>query len=119
MDGAAFAVTDGQLDVLAAFRSGKFSVLTDGEFGVWLTNQFSIELGLVDGSFYLTKAYYRIVDLPHVGDLTVGYFSAPQTLENIMSYGSLTFMEPSAGTAASVRATARESSGTPRVWTNG
>ncbi|MFO1461536.1 MAG: porin [Verrucomicrobiota bacterium] len=100
VDGAAFAVTDGQLDVPGGIQVRKFSVLTDGEFGVWLTNQFSIELGLVDGSFYLTKAYYRIVDLPHVGDLTVGYFSAPQTLENIMSYGSLTFMEPSAGTAA-------------------
>ena len=55
---------------------------------------------LVDGEFYLSKAYWRFVQLPHFGDLTIGYFTVPQTLDNIMSFGSLTFMEPSAGTAA-------------------
>lgn len=100
VDGAEFAVTDGQLDAPGGVQVRTFRVLTEGEYGVWLTNQFSVELGLVDGSFYFSKAYWRLVDVPHFGDLTVGYFTAPQTLENIMSFGSLTFMEPSAGTAA-------------------
>ncbi|MEN9675128.1 MAG: hypothetical protein RIS76_1024 [Verrucomicrobiota bacterium] len=100
LDAADFIITDGNNDVPGGVQVRTFKVLTEGEYGVWRTNQFSLELGLIGNSFYLSKAYWRALDLPHFGDLTVGYFTAPQTVENIMSFGSLTFMEPSAGTAA-------------------
>lgn len=100
VDAAAFASRDGQQEVPDGFQLRTFQVLTEGTVGVWLTNQYALELGLVDGEFYLSKAYWRLVQLPHFGDLTIGYFTVPQTLDNIMAFGSLTFMEPSAGTAA-------------------
>ncbi|MBN8245827.1 MAG: hypothetical protein J0L84_00125 [Verrucomicrobia bacterium] len=100
LDAADFAVTDGQLDVPGGFQVRTFRVLTEGEFGVWQTNQYNVELGLVGGEFFLARAYWRLVDLPHFGDLTVGYFAAPQTLDNLMGFGTRSLMEPSAGTAA-------------------
>ncbi len=100
LDAADFVITDGQLDVPGGAQVRTFKLLTEGEYGIWRTNQFRLELGLIGGSFSLSKAYWRLLDLPHFGDLTIGYFTAPQTIENIQSFGSLTFMEPSAGTAA-------------------
>lgn len=100
VDGGAFISTGGQQEVPADVQVRNFQVLTEGEFGLWLTNQFNVELGLIDGSFYLSKAYWRLVQIPHFGNLTVGYFTVPQTIDNIEGFGSLTFMEPSAGTAA-------------------
>ncbi len=100
VDGAVFSSQEGQQPVSDGIQLRTFQILTEGTVGLWLTNQYAVELGLIGGQFYLNKAYWRFVDLPHFGDLTIGYFTVPQTLENIMSFGSLSFMEPSAGTAA-------------------
>jgi len=100
LDAADFLVTDGQLDVPGGFQVRTFRMFTEGEFGIWLTNQYNVELGVVGNEFFLAKAYWRMVNLPHFGDLTVGYFAAPQTLDNLMSFGTRSLMEPSAGTAA-------------------
>ncbi|MBX3732231.1 MAG: hypothetical protein KF791_06510 [Verrucomicrobiae bacterium] len=100
VDAADFAITSGDLDVPGGVQLRTFQVLTQGEFGVWLTNQFDLQLGLIGGEFFLNKAYWRFVDLPHFGDLTIGYLTGPQTLGNLEGFGNRTFMEPSAGTAA-------------------
>lgn len=100
VDTAAFSSQEGQQPVPGGVQLRTFQMLTEGTVGIWLTNQYLVELGLISDEFYLNKAFWRIIDVPHFGDLTVGYFTVPQTLENIMAFGSLTLMEPSAGTAA-------------------
>jgi phosphate-selective porin OprO/OprP len=100
IDTAAFSSQEGQQPIPGGVQLRTFQMLTEGTVGIWLTNQYLVELGLIGDEFYLNKAFWRIIDLPYFGNLTVGYFTVPQTLENIMAFGSLTLMEPSAGTAA-------------------
>lgn len=92
-DAAAYQSGAGQQEVDAGVEVRSLRVYTEGEFGLLRTNQFKLDLGLANGEFYLHDAFLRWLKLPYVGNLTLGYFTVPQTLENITSFGANTFME--------------------------
>lgn len=92
-DAAAYINSKGQQDVDSGVQLRTMRFYTAGEFGVLHTNQFKLDLGLSGGDFYINDAYLRRPDLPYIGNLTFGYFTVPQTLENIASFGVNTFME--------------------------
>jgi phosphate-selective porin OprO/OprP len=93
VDGAMFNSGHGQreVDSVAEVRTLRF--YTTGEFGVIRTNEYKLDLGFSGGSFYLHEASFRYPQLPYIGNFTFGYFGVPQTIDNIVSFGSGSFME--------------------------
>ena len=92
-DAADYISSKGQRDVEADAEVRTLRFYTTGEFGLFRTNQFKVDLGLSGGEFYLHDANLRWPQLPYVGNLTLGYFAVPQTIENIVPFGASAFME--------------------------
>jgi len=92
-DGAAYHSGQGQQNVDSGAEARTLRFYTTGEFGLFRTNQFKLDLGLAGGEFYLHDADLRWPHLPYFGNLTFGYFTVPQTIENISPFGGGTFME--------------------------
>jgi len=92
-DAAGSSSQDGQQDVDSDAEVRTLRFYTAGAFGVLRTNEFKLDLGVASHEFYLHDAYLRWPHVPYVGNVTFGYFTVPQTLENIASFGVNTFME--------------------------
>jgi len=92
-DGATYSSGQGQQQVDSGLEVRTLRFYTSGDFFLFRTNQFKVDLGLANESFYLHEAYLRWPGIRHVGNLTVGYFGVPQTIENITSFGVNRFME--------------------------
>lgn len=58
------------------------------------TTSYALQLGVIDGQFYLHQANVRWRELPWVQNLSFGYLTVQQTLENLSPFGGNTFMEP-------------------------
>jgi phosphate-selective porin OprO and OprP len=96
LDAAAFVSTEGQEPVSnrGEVRTARF--YTMGDFTWKFPIYYKLELGVVDDSFYLHEAFLRFQEIPYLKNITIGYIGAPLTMENVMSFGDLTFMEPAA-----------------------
>jgi len=92
-DAATYANRNGQQDVDASAEIRSLRFYTLGEFGLLRTNQFKLDLGLAGGEFYLHDAYLKWPHLDYFGNLTLGYFTVPQTLDNLVPFGANAFME--------------------------
>jgi phosphate-selective porin OprO/OprP len=95
-DAAAFASTRGQDPVANAGEVRTARFYTTGDFTWRFPTYFKLELGAVSQSFYLHEAYLRFKEVPWIKNLTIGYIGAPLTMENLMAFGDLTFMEAAA-----------------------
>ncbi len=73
-----------------ALRALRF--YTTGEWSP--TTSYALQLGVIDGEFYLHQANVRWRELPWVRNLSFGYLTVQQTLENVSPFGGNTFMEP-------------------------
>ncbi len=58
------------------------------------TVSYALQLGVIDGEFYLHQANVRWRELRWVNNLSFGYLTVQQTLENLSPFGGSTFMEP-------------------------
>ena len=92
-DAADYISTHGQQPVDAGAEVRTFRIYTSGEFSLFRTNLYDVDLGLASGSFYLHNAYLRLPQVPWLGNVTLGYFNVPQTIDNIVPFGANTFME--------------------------
>lgn len=92
MDAAAFETGRGLAPVPAdtALRTLRF--YTTGDWSP--TTSYALQLGVIDGDFYLHQASLRWREVRWVKNLSFGYLTVQQTLENVSSFGGNTFMEP-------------------------
>jgi phosphate-selective porin OprO and OprP len=96
LDAAAFVSKEGQESVSNAGEVRTARFYTMGDFTWKFPLYYKLELGVIDGDFYLHEAFLRFQQVPYVKNLTIGYIGAPLTMENVMSFGDLTFMEAAA-----------------------
>ncbi len=57
---------------------------------------YELEIGYVPNSFYIENSYLLFPNLGIFGDLKMGQFQTPMSLEGVTSSRDLTFMEPAA-----------------------
>ncbi len=74
----------------AALRTLRF--YTTGDWSP--TTSYALQLGVIDGEFYLHQANVRWREVPWVSNVSFGYLTVQQTLENVAPFGGNTFMEP-------------------------
>jgi len=96
VDAAAFVAAQGQESVPADWELRTFRFYAVGDFTWKHPVNYKLELGVVDQEFYLHESYLRFKDIPYAKNITVGYIGAPLTMENLMGFGDLTFMEAAA-----------------------
>lgn len=91
-DAGGFETGDGLAPVPAdtALRTLRF--YTTGDWSP--TTSYALQLGVIDGNFYLHQANLRWTDVPWVKNLSFGYLTIQQTLENVSPFGGNVFMEP-------------------------
>ncbi|MEI7969526.1 MAG: porin [Betaproteobacteria bacterium] len=58
------------------------------------TVSYALQLGVIDGNPYLHQANIRWREVPYLHNVSFGYLGVQQTLENVLPFGGLTFMEP-------------------------
>ncbi len=58
------------------------------------TTSYALQLGVVGGNPYLHQASVRWREVPWAGNLSFGYLTVQQTLENVLPFGGSTFLEP-------------------------
>lgn len=96
LDGAAFVSAQGQQSVPTDWELRTWRFYALGDFTWKRPVDYKLELGVVGGDFYLHEAYLHFKDIPYAKNITVGYIGAPLTMENLMGFGDLTFMEAAA-----------------------
>lgn len=63
--------------------------------GTWSpTTSYALQLGVIDGNPYLHQANLRWTEIPYLRNVSFGYLTVQQTLENVMPFGGAAFMEP-------------------------
>ena len=55
--------------------------------------QYKAEVNFTNGVFTVTDLYIRLTDVPAVGNLTIGHFKEPRSLEQLTSSNDITFLE--------------------------
>lgn len=96
LDAAGYYSTNRDPDIPGGADVRTFRLYTDGHFGQGPDpTLYSLEFGTVGGSFYMTSGWLRWQGIAYVQNIQAGYETVPQTLENIYSFASLTFMEAS------------------------
>jgi phosphate-selective porin OprO/OprP len=93
LDAAVFDATGGQQEVDGDAEIRTFRLYSNGELDLFGRTQYAVQFGSVRGNFYLHEAYLRWGEVKYLGNVTFGYLSVPQTLDNVASFGSLMFME--------------------------
>lgn len=93
LDAAFFDATGGQQEVDGDSDIRTFRLYSNGQLDLFGETQYAVQFGSVRGNFYLHEAYLRWGDVNYLGNVTFGYLSVPQLLDNVASFGSLMFME--------------------------
>lgn len=91
-DAAGFEASRGMPDLPADTATRTFRVYTTGDLSP--TSSYAVQMGVIDGDWYLHQANIRWRDVRRLGNVTFGYLTVPQTLENLLPFGGSTFMEP-------------------------
>jgi len=96
LDAAAFR-TSGNLD---GFDDGgqlrRLRVFAKGNCLLLLPVAYELELGYVPGGFYMEDSYVAFENLWQLGELKIGQFQPPMSLEAMASSRDITFMESAA-----------------------
>jgi phosphate-selective porin OprO/OprP len=92
VDAAGFETSQGLQPIASDALLRTLRFYTTGDWSP--TTSYALQLGVVDGNFYLHQASLRWRELPWVHNLSFGYLVVQQTLENVEPFGGNTFMEP-------------------------
>lgn len=92
LDGAGFATSHGLAPVEGDVVLRALRLYTTGEWSP--TTSYSLQLGVIDGQPYLHSANVRWTEVPYFRNVSFGYLTVQQTLENLLPFGGATFMEP-------------------------
>ncbi len=94
LDAAAFAKADGLQGVSGGFKVRRSFLNFGGVFfnEIWPVH-FYMEFGAVTSSFYFSEGYLMLTDLPYFGSFKIGQYTAPLSLDAIISSRDRTFME--------------------------
>ena len=100
VDAAAYLTGGDLADISNTVEVRRGYVKADGQLDVWKELPFRVELGFVNREFSLEKAYVVVPALPYAGDLTIGQFTTPFSLEATTESSARTFMESALPVAA-------------------
>ncbi|MEZ5276158.1 MAG: porin [Opitutaceae bacterium] len=78
----------------------RFRILTKGDFLLLFPFLYQLELGYVPHAFYVENMYLAMDQIPILGQVKTGGFSAPMGFENMVSSQWQTFMELDSASAA-------------------
>lgn len=92
VDGAGFETGRNQASIPSDVVLRTLRFYTTGDWNP--TTSYALQLGVIDNTPYLHQANVRWRDVPWVGNLSFGYLTVQQTLENVLPFGGTTFMEP-------------------------
>ena len=92
VDAADYA-SSGVTDVSGGVDVRRFYIYSTGELDLVIPVLFAVDLGLEEGDFYVDDAYLWLTDLPYLGTLKMGQFTAPMSLAQMTSSGTRPFME--------------------------
>jgi phosphate-selective porin OprO/OprP len=93
LDAAAFATGESLEDIEDDLEVRRARLYTTGDFFFLVPIYYKIEFGIIKDKFYVENGYIWFKNLPYLGNLTLGHFEAPMTLEASGSSRDLTFME--------------------------
>ena len=94
VDAAAYVEGDDlvQLDDKVDVRRS-FLIVRGRFFNFVYPVDFSIEMGAIRTSFFINQGYLQLTDLPYVGSVRVGQYTAPQSFESKMNSRDIGLME--------------------------
>ncbi len=92
LDATGFGTSNGAAAIPGDATVRAFRLYTTGNWSP--TTSFAVQFGSVSGTFYLHEAYLRSREVPYFSNVNFGYIAVAQTLENMLSFGGSTFMEP-------------------------
>ncbi len=92
LDGAGY-VSRGIEEVHGGVDVRRLFFYTTGELDLAYPILFAIDLGIERGRFFVDDAYLWLTDLPWVGTLKLGQFTAPMGLAQLTGSGNRPFME--------------------------
>ena len=96
LDAATFYSNDRDPQVPSGGAVRQFSLYTTGHYGDGVDpTLYSLQFGSIASNFYMSEGWLRWQGIDYVHNVQFGYETVPQTLENIYSFGTLTFMEAS------------------------
>lgn len=101
VDAAGYAEGKGVSGINGGIEVRRSFLDVDGTFfnEIWPLS-YSFEFGVITGSFYFSEGYLMLKDLPYVGSFKVGQYTAPLSLDALISSRDRTFMEPGSPVAA-------------------
>lgn len=92
-DAAAFAADDDFSGFDAGVELRRIRIYARGDCLMVLPVSYEIEVGYIPDQFYIENSYLKFRDLGFLGDLQLGQFQTPMTLENSGSSRDMLFME--------------------------
>jgi phosphate-selective porin OprO/OprP len=96
LDGAAYANGSQFKDFDNGFELRRFRLYARGACLLLLPVSYEIEIGYIPNQFYLENSYLAFRDLHWLGELKIGQYQAPMSLEAVTSSRDVTWMETAA-----------------------
>jgi phosphate-selective porin OprO and OprP len=91
VDAAGFDTSKGLAPIDPAIEMRTLRLYTGGNWSP--TTTFWVAFESVSGTFNLQSAWMRWREVPYFENVTFGYMTVPQLLDNVVPFGALTFME--------------------------
>jgi phosphate-selective porin OprO and OprP len=91
VDAAGFKTSNGLAPIDPGIEMRTLRIYTGGSWSP--TTSFWVAIDSVGGTINLQSAWVRWREVPFFENVTFGYMTVPQILDNVVPFGSLTFME--------------------------
>ena len=96
VDGAAYVTGKEFTGFDAGVEVRRARVYAKGDCLLMLPVSYEVEIGYIPNQFYIENSYLAFRNIPGIGELKVGQYQAPMSLDMVTSSRDLTFMEPAA-----------------------
>jgi Phosphate-selective porin O and P len=96
VDGAAYVTGQQFQGFDAGVEVRRARVYAQGDCILVLPVSYELEIGYIPNQFYIENSYVAFKNIPWIGELKVGQYQAPMSLDMITSSRDITFMEPAA-----------------------
>ena len=96
VDGAAYVTGKEFTGFDAGVEVRRARVYAKGDCLLVLPVSYEVEIGYIPNQFYIENSYLAFRNIPGIGELKVGQYQAPMSLDMVTTSRDLTFMEPAA-----------------------
>jgi phosphate-selective porin OprO/OprP len=93
VDGAAYVTGNQFKGFDDGFEVRRFRIYAQGDCLLLMPVSYELELGYIPGQFYIENSYLAFRDLPWIGELKLGQYQAPMSLDAVTSSRDSTMME--------------------------